>query len=677
MEGEKQTKLYEKYMCYCKTSGGELEKTIAASEAKVPEVESSIKGSVAEKAQMDEALASHKSDRSTAKRTMAEAAGIREKEAAAFAAKKAEYGADIAAIEKAVAALEQGMAGTFLQTPAANVLRSLVQSKADMIDDDRQQVASFLAAGQGSEYAPQSGQIVGILKQLSDEMAKGLVDETAAEEAAIKSYEELMAAKKKEVAALSASIEDKTARSGELAVSIVTLKDELADTEAALIEDKKFLADLSKHCDTKTSEWGDIVKTRNEELAALAETIRILSDDDALELFKKTLPSAAASFVQIHARASSIRARALVAIRRAQMTSRMSRPQLDFISLALRGKEQGFEKVIAMIDDMIGILKKEQEDDNSKKEYCAEEFDSSDDKKKGLERAVSDSESAIAVAEEGIAALAEEIKALEAGIAALDKSVASATEMRKNEHEDFVELMAEDSAAKKLLGIARNRLYQFYQPKLYLPPAERKPATESDRILVNIGGTLPPTPAPAASIAGTGVTVLAQVSAHAHSQVAPAPPPETFSAYGKKDGETSGVIAMLGIIMNDLDKEMTTAETEEKEAQADYEQMMTDSAAKRAADSKSLAGKESAKADTQAVLEAHKEDKAAASKELAGTLETIHALHLECDWLLQYFGVRKEARAGEIDSLTNAKAVLSGADYSLIQARSRSLRGQA
>merc|ERR1719168_295105 len=110
------------------------------------------------------------------------------------------------------------------------------------------------------------------------------------------------------------------------------------------------------------------------------------------------------------------------------------------------------------------------------------------------------------------------------------------------------------------------------------------------------------------------------------------------------------------------------------EAQKDYEAMMSDSAAKRAADSKALTGKEGEKADMEAELEAHTETKASTGKELMATMEYIQSLHSECDWLLQYFDARREARAGEIDSLGKAKAVLSGANFSLLQTRRNLLR---
>merc|ERR1719183_254680 len=140
-------------------------------------------------------------------------------------------------------------------------------------------------------------------------MTKDFADEKATEDAAIKAYDTLMAAKTKEVNALTKAIETKMARVGELAVEIVQMKNDLGDTAEALAEDKKFLADLEKNCAKKSGEWEEIVKTRNEELLALADTIKVLNDDDVLELMKKTLPGAA-RFVQMKVSSSSMRASA-------------------------------------------------------------------------------------------------------------------------------------------------------------------------------------------------------------------------------------------------------------------------------------------------------------------------------------------------------------------------------
>jgi len=290
----------------------------------------------------------------------------------------------------------------------------------------------------------------------------------------------------------------------------------LDDTAKSLLEDKKFLGDLSKNCALKTEENEQNTKLRSEELLALADTIKVLNDDDALELFKKTLPGASASFMQIDIRASSQQQQALAIIRAAR---RGGRPELNFLALALQGKKIDFSKVVKMIDNMVVILKKEQQDDNDKKEYCERQFDLADDKKKGLERSVSNLAKAIAKEKEGIAALADEIQALQEGIASLDKSVAEATEQRKEENADFTGLMASDAAATELLSFAKNRLNKFYNPSLYKAPPARK-LSDADRATLAAGGTLAPIPA-AGGIAGTGVTVLADVSAHNAANVAP------------------------------------------------------------------------------------------------------------------------------------------------------------
>merc|ERR1712217_233357 len=215
-----------------------------------------------------------------------------------------------------------------------------------MLEADRQDVVAFLSGTQNSEYAPQSGEIVGILKQIADEMGAGLAEATAKEDAAIKAYKELMAAKTKEINALTASIEKKLTKIGELSVAITQAKNELGDAGEAILADKEFLANLEKNCATKTAEWEVIVKTRTEELVALAETIKVLNDDDALELFKKTLPSAASSFVQLGQAYSSTRSRAMVELAKArEAAAPANHARLDLIGLALRGKKIGFEKV--------------------------------------------------------------------------------------------------------------------------------------------------------------------------------------------------------------------------------------------------------------------------------------------------------------------------------------------
>merc|ERR1719502_1684548 len=633
-EGKKKEEVFDKYMCYCKNADTTLGQSISDAQTKIPQVESAIKEGAASKKQMEGELKDAQVSRVEAKDTIAKATAIREKEAKAFAAKKSELDTNIGALSKAIPAIEKGMSGAFLQTNAASTLHQISVS-ADMIPADRDLLASFLS--EGSSYAPQSGQIVGILKTLKDEMEKDLGDATSEENSAIANFDSLVASKKKEIEALTKSIESKTMRIGELGVKLAQMDNELEDTKEGLAEDQKFYADLDKNCALKKDEWAAYKEMEAKELVALADTIKILNDDDALELFKKTLPSASSSFMQVQVGKAAMQRNAIHALKGAHKAD----PRLDLIEMAMRGGKMGFGKIIKMIDNLVVELKAEQGIDNDKKSYCLAEMDKAEDKKKGLELDISDLGKAIEDGKEQIASLSAQIKALTKGIKDLDKSVAEATETRKEEHDNYVETLAANNAAKDLLGFAKNRLQKFYNPKLYKAPPAR-----------DVG--------------------FAQVNGAA----APPPPPEANLAYKKSGEESGGVINMIDLLVADLDKDIQTSKVDEKDAQSDYEQFMADASDKRALDSKAITDKTSAKAETESDLQANKDSKGSKMMEAMETAKYLSGLHGECDWLLKNFDARQAARTGEIDALGKAKAVLSGADFSLVQtAAATRLRG--
>merc|ERR1711933_301473 len=161
-------------------------------------------------------------------------------------------------------------------------------------------------------------------------MESVLSDGMKQEEEAIASYDKMMESKGEEVEALTASIDEKMKLVGELGVDIIEMKEDLTDTEATLMKDKDFLKNLVTSCATKMKEWEERSKTRAEELTALSETIKILNDDDALDLFKKTLPSGSSSLVQVQQGRAVLREKALRVVRDAWRASdRQHRPGLD------------------------------------------------------------------------------------------------------------------------------------------------------------------------------------------------------------------------------------------------------------------------------------------------------------------------------------------------------------
>merc|ERR1719498_1194973 len=212
-EGAKKQKMYDEYMCYCSNADGTLGKSISDAQTKIPQLKSEIQEGSATKKQLEPELKEAQVSRVEAKDTIAKATALREKEAAAFAKTKSEAESNLGALSKAIPAIEKGMASAFLQTSAASVLRQISVS-VEMDPASRDLLASFLA--EGSNYAPKSGEIVGILKTMEDEMEKDFSDASNEESAAIASFDSLMASKKKEIDALTKAIETKTMRVGEL-----------------------------------------------------------------------------------------------------------------------------------------------------------------------------------------------------------------------------------------------------------------------------------------------------------------------------------------------------------------------------------------------------------------------------------------------------------------------------
>jgi len=246
------------------------------------------------------------------------------------------------------------------------------------------------------------------------------------------------------------------------------------------------------------------------------------------------------------------------------------------LELALSGRKIDFSKVIKMIEDMIALLSQEQAEDEHKKEYCTQSIDSTEDKVKTLARDSDDLESSIEERKAAIKELTDDINTLKAGIDELDRSVADATSQRKKENNEFIDEMSSNNAAKDLLEFAKSRLHKFYAPKLAL-------LADSGGHLASVGGTM---------FAGKSL-------AHARVFHADEPAPETWGAYQKKTEESMSVISMMELLIRDLEKEMSEAQTQEEMSQKAYEELMHDSASKRAADLKSIRIKLTSKVDSE------------------------------------------------------------------------------
>jgi len=653
-EGKKEKELFDKFMCFCGGSGSELTTSIEVGKAKIEELTAKVKSEEAEKVQLTQELVDHKTDREAAKSDLAEATTLREKEKAEFDAMSADAKTNIAGLASAIPAIEKGMgAASFLQTPFGNRVMKLVQSFPQMDPMDRRQVLGFLQGGDAAESGG-AGEILGIMKQMKETMEANLAEAEADEAKAVSGFADLEASKNKEIEVATEAIESKTVRSGELAVSVVQTKDALEDTIQEVADNEKFSAQLEEQCASKQKEWAVRQKARADEIAAISDAIGILNDDDALDVFKKAAPGAAAFLQRSSPRTRASKAKNAQAVL-ASLASRKGAHSQELklmlysmsskLRLASKGKVQKFDEIKKMIDDMVALLGKEQKDDDKQKDFCRDEFDKTADEEAAAKEKVAAITATIEEDTDGLAQLTEEIATLGQEVKDIDKAVAQATEQRKEEHEEYTNAAQMSQAAIGLVDKAKNRLKKFYQPSFVETRAA--PQDSQDGALFS--------------------SSFVQIKSHSRSKDSmddsddQPEAPETFSGEVKKNEKSAGVIGMMDQIMRDLENDMKDAEYEEKTAQDDYAKLMGDSQATRQQNTKSIADKEAAKADLEAKLVTDKATSTSHAEELANVQTAISDLHGTCDFIVQNYDLRKEARSNEIDALKNAKAMLSGA----------------
>merc|ERR1719420_890791 len=635
--------MYDKFMCYFDGNTGEMAKSVEEAAQRITELKAKLESSIAEKDQLDQELIQHKQDREAAQQDLGKATTIREKEHAEYLELTGESKENLEAMTSAIEALEKGMGSGFLQskTGLTDRLHKILNSAQCLDTYQRSTVTSFLAGTQNpfGDYHSQSGEIVGILKTMKDEMDKALNGAVSDEEKSAAGYAELSAAKKEEISAAGAAIESKTQRSGTLAVTITTTKGDIKDTTNEMDDTEAFLANLKVECAEKKKEWAVRCQIRAEEVAAISEAIKVLNDDEALDLFKKTLslnqgPAGSQfGFIQQHEAQHNRAQQALHNFKSNKVDQKNL--QVQFLENALKAKSIDFSKVIKMVEEMEAVLKEEQASDDAQKSFCDKDISKSEAEQKDTEEEIASSAALIEECKEASAATADEIALLQKETKELDLAVAEATEQRKEEHGEYIQFMEENNAAVQLLQKAKNKLNKFYRPTQYKAETTPEPIVLSQLSFVQVS----------------------------HKE-APPPPPETWGAYKKKDGKSNGATALLNRLSKDPQDGIADAEHDEKTSQKDYETLMSDSQTSRAQKAESITEKEASKADLDLKVENASEKKTSLEQDLLNIKDYLSKLHAQCDFLTENYDMRKTARETELESLANAKAVLSGANFS-------------
>merc|ERR1719408_788371 len=483
---------------------------------------------------------------------------------------------------------------------------------------ERRAVASFVQSPEDyfdaeptfkQSYAPQSGEIFGILKQMKETFETNLSSSQKEEMANQKAYEELKAAKEEEIKAGQDQIDAKTDELATTDEKLAESKESLEDTKNSLSADEEFLMMLKEKCSGTDAEWEERQKTRQLEMEACSKALAVLSSDDAHDLFTKTFNPA---FVQT-SMTSEQRSKAAAVLSRA--AEKTQSPRLA--AIAMRVRLDAFEKVKKAIDDMVSQLLKEKEDEIKHKDFCVEEFNTNQLQTEEKEREKSDLIAKIEDLEMTIKTLSADIERLKSEIKESQVQMKRAGEDREKQNKEFQQTVADQRATQKLLNAALKILKGFYEKK---------------------------------------------EAALLQQEPAGPPPPPGFKDY-KKNAAAGGVMGMIQQIINDAKAMGADAIRSEEDAQKAYEDFVKETNASIEAKSKDIVNKSETKAKAEADLVEAKENKEAVMLELEQLANYKAELHSSCDFVMKNFEIRQTARDEEIEALKQAKAILSGAKF--------------
>merc|ERR1719390_308741 len=383
-EAEEDEEIYDKMACWCETNDKEKTKAIADAEARIEDLTTMIEELTAASARLNTEIKNLEGEVAKNQEALDKATALRQKQLAEFNAEEKDALEAVSALKAAITVLSKHHPSA-LQTEAlvsiGTMLRDQLHKHADILGEvitpmQKRAIASFVQAPvsflQAPAYAPASGEIFGILKQMKETFEANLSQSQKEEMENQKAYEDLKAAKEDEIAAGQEQIETKTQELASTDEKNANSKQDLEDTRNTLSADEKFLMDLKEKCQMTDQEWEERQKTRQEEMAAVSKALAILSSDDAHDLFTKTFnPALLQKASSLHSARRAQASKVLAAAARKFQNPRMAQ-------LATAVRLDAFTKVKKAIDDMVAELMKQKEDEIKHRDWCIDEMNTNE-----------------------------------------------------------------------------------------------------------------------------------------------------------------------------------------------------------------------------------------------------------------------------------------------------------
>merc|ERR1719238_1081583 len=596
-------------VCWCEAGDKEKTKSIADAEQHPADLTASIEELTANSARLTTEIDNLKKEVAANGQALDTATALRQKELSEFVAEEKDSVQSISGLKAAIVAISKHHAGASMLED-----KTALKQVADMLGShmgrykmilagvvtptQKKTVSAFLQ--QKNNYAPQGGEIFGILINMKESFEANLATAQKNEADAIAAYQELKAAKEDEIANGNAQIDAKTQERATADEKCAADKQDTEDTANTLAADQEYLAMLKETCANMDAQMEERVKTRNEEIEACSKALAVLSGDEAHDTFTRTFNAA---FVQTSESSRDRRQRAAKILEAA--ARKLSAPELA--TLATAARLDSFSGVTNAINKMVADLEREKQDEIEHRDWCIEEFSNTE---KATELKTKDKDALTAKIEDlsaTIDTLSSQIDALNTEIADMQLQIKHAGEDRELENREYKQTVMDQRASQQLLTQALNILQGFYDK-------------------------------------------TAKGVALAQKQPAGPPPPPGFKNYDS--GKGGGPIKMIQDIIAEAKALEAEAIRGEEEAQKSYEDMVRDT--NKAIDEANLdlTNKAAAKGKAEG-------DKAEAEVDLEAN--TSNDLHSSCDFMMKNFDIRQSRRDDEMEALKDAVGILSGA----------------
>jgi len=659
-EKQDETVRFAAYKQFCESTSAEKTKDIANAKEEIEQLDATIAKAQADVTELTSYIAGLDSDVATWTTELAEAKAEREKEKAEFDAAHKEYVDSISAVDRAMGMLKKGTGGSKIaqllqqgsmlallqsgdKTKVKAVLDKMDPAKALLQEAEDEGISIDQPNPQAYAYEGSSGGIIDLVEKLGEKFAE---EKKALEKAEFNAKSAYAMAVKDLTAQIDTAGMEKGMKTTTKAKTIEAegaAKGDLADTQASLAEDEKFLADLDTECKTKSFDYEQRQIVREGEIEAIEKAIDIMSGGAVAGANEHTMLVQTKKVSLVQLRSSSRNpVQDAVANFLQQQADKTGSKLLSLI--AAKAGSDPFVKVKKMIREMITKLMEEANAEAEHKAFCDTEMGTN---KQTRDKKTSQSEELTADIEEltaAISKLATEITTLGEELAAVDAALEEATKQRFEEKAKNTDTIEDSKAGAAAVAQALAILKDFYE-KAAVPveqPAPQQGPISYDNRALQILKT------------SSGGASFLQVDAQRQPG---APEMESGSYTGMENG---GVLGLMEVCQSDFEKVLAETEATETEAAKVFDEFKADSAQDKAVKTTDQKHKVAEKSTKESDLATAKKDLRITQEELHAAMEYYEKLKPDCEVKVMSYAEKKAAREAEIESLKEALTLLVG-----------------